>query len=148
MVQGGTVYNEAVLRAFEKEMGVEVIRPDIAGLMGAYGIALITKDSCPEGHVSSLVTPEELKTLSYTNEMKRCPGCGNHCMITLTRFTDGRAIVSGNRCERDAAIMLTGKTAPHSTLPNIYRWKYDKIWHRRPLSPKAAQPGTVGFFFF
>lgn len=144
VVQGGTFYNDAVLRALEKLLGCHVIRPDVAGLMGAYGIALITKDSCPEGHVSSLVTPEELKTLSYTNEMKRCPGCGNHCMITLTRFNDGRAFVSGNRCERGAAIMLTGKTAPHSTLPNIYRWKYDKIWHRRPLSPRDAKRGTVG----
>ena len=144
VVQGGTFYNDAVLRALEQLLGCHVIRPDVAGLMGAYGMALITREKCPEGHVSTLVTPEKLKTLSYTNEMKRCPGCGNHCMITLTRFNDGRAFVSGNRCERGAAIMLTGKSAPHSTLPNIYRWKYDKIWHRRPLSPKQATRGTVG----
>ncbi len=144
VVQGGTFYNDAVLRALEKLLGCQVIRPDVAGLMGAYGIALITRDKCPEGHVSTLVTPEKLKTLSYTNEMKRCPGCGNHCMITLTKFNDGRAFVSGNRCERGAALMLTGKSAPHSSLPNIYRWKYDAIWHRRPLSPKQAKRGTVG----
>ena len=144
VVQGGTFYNDAVLRALEKLLDCHVIRPDVAGLMGAYGIALITKDACPEGHKSSLVTPEELAALSYTNEMKRCPGCGNHCMITITRFNDGRAFVSGNRCERGAAIMLTGKTAPHSSLPNIYRWKYDKVFHRRPLTPKQARRGTVG----
>ena len=98
----------------------------------------------PEGHVTSLVTPEKLKSLSLTNEMKRCPGCGNHCMVTITRFSDGRAFVSGNRCERGTAIMLTGKSAPHSTLPNIYRWKYDEIWHRKSLTPGQAKRGTVG----
>lgn len=144
VVQGGTFYNDAVLRALEKLLGAQVIRPDVAGLMGAYGMALITREKCPEGHVSTLVSAEKLKTLSYTNERKRCPGCGNHCLITLTRFNDGRAFVSGNRCERGAALMLTGKTAPHSTLPNIYRWKYDAIWHRRPLSPKQAVRGIVG----
>lgn len=133
VVQGGTFYNDAVLRALELLLGREVIRPDVAGLMGAYGMALITRDTCPAGHVSTLVTPEKLKALSYTNEMKRCPGCGNHCMITLTRFNDGRAFVSGNRCERGASLMLTGKSAPHSSLPNMYRWKEDVIWHRRPL---------------
>ncbi len=144
VVQGGTFYNDAVLRALELLLGREVIRPDVAGLMGAYGMALITRDTCPAGHVSTLVTPEKLKVLSYTNEMKRCPGCGNHCMITLTRFNDGRAFVSGNRCERGASLMLTGKSAPHSSLPNMYRWKEDVIWHRRPLSPKDAKRGTVG----
>lgn len=144
VVQGGTFYNDAVLRALEKLLGCQVIRPDVAGLMGAYGMALITREKCPEGHVSTLVTAEKLKNLSYTNERKRCPGCGNHCLITLTRFNDGRAFVSGNRCERGAALMLTGKSAPHSTLPNIYRWKYDAIWHRRPLSPKQATRGSVG----
>ena len=144
VVQGGTFYNDAVLRALEKLLDCHVIRPDVAGLMGAYGIALITKDSCDENHRSSLISPEELDKLSLQNEMKRCPGCGNHCLITITRFNDGRSFVSGNRCERGAAIMLTGKTAPHSALPNIYRWKYDEIWHRRPLSPKEARRGTVG----
>ena len=94
--------------------------------------------------MTSLVTPEKLKSLSLTNEMKRCPGCGNHCMVTITRFSDGRAFVSGNRCERGTAIMLTGKSAPHSTLPNIYRWKYDEIWHRKSLTPGQAKRGTVG----
>ncbi len=144
VVQGGTFYNEAVLRALEKLLGCEVIRPDVAGLMGAYGMALITKDRCPAGHVSTLVSEKDLENLSYTNEMKRCPGCGNHCMITLTRFQDGRAFVSGNRCERGAAIALTGKAAPHSALPNMYRWKYETLWHRKSLTPKEAVRGTVG----
>lgn len=144
VVQGGTFYNEAVLRALEKLLHRNVIRPDVAGLMGAYGIALITKDRCDASHRSTLVTSEQLEALAYTNDRKRCPGCGNHCMITVTRFNDGRAFVSGNRCERGEAIMLTGKTAPHSALPNMYRWKYDAIWHRKSLTPKEAKRGTVG----
>lgn len=144
VVQGGTFYNEAVLRALEKLLGCEVIRPDVAGLMGAFGMALITKDRCPVGHVSTLVSEKDLAALTYTNEMKRCGGCGNHCMITLTRFNDGRAFVSGNRCERGAALALTGKAVAHSALPNMYRWKYDTLWHRKSLSPKEATRGTVG----
>ncbi len=144
VVQGGTFYNDAVLRALEKLLSCEVIRPDVAGLMGAYGIALITRDRCPAGHVSTLVTEEQLSALSVSKEMKRCPRCGNHCMVTIIRFNDGRAFVTGNRCERGASIMLTGKTAPHSTLPNIYRWKYDTIFHRKSLSSKEAVRGTVG----
>lgn len=144
VVQGGTFYNDAVLRALEKLLSCQVIRPDVAGLMGAYGMALITKEACPKGHTSSLVTPEELASLSYTSEMKKCPGCGNHCMITITKFNDGRSFVSGNRCERGASLMLTGKSAPHSKLPNMYRWKYEKIWHRSSLSPKQGKRGTVG----
>ena len=144
VVQGGTFYNDAVLRALEKLLGCEVIRPDVAGLMGAFGMALITKERCGEGHVSTLVTEEKLSALTYTNETKRCAGCGNHCMITLTRFNDGRAFVSGNRCERGAALLLTGRTAAHSSLPNMYRWKYDALWHRKSLSPKEAVRGTVG----
>ncbi len=144
VVQGGTFYNEAVLRALEKLLSCEVIRPDVAGLMGAFGMALITKDRCPVGHVSTLVSEKDLASLSYENEMKRCGGCGNHCMITLTRFNDGRAFVSGNRCERGAALALTGKAVAHSALPNMYRWKYDTLWHRKSLSPKEATRGTVG----
>lgn len=144
VVQGGTFYNDAVLRALEKLLNCHVIRPDVAGLMGAYGIALITRDTCDENHRSTLISLEDLQKLTLKNEMKRCPGCGNHCLITISHFNDGRSFVSGNRCERGAAIMLTGKTAPHSSLPNIYRWKYDAIWRRKPLSPKEARRGTVG----
>ncbi len=144
VVQGGTFYNDAVLRALEKLLGCTVVRPDVAGLMGAYGIALITRDRCPAGHATTLIAPDGLASLSFSKEAKRCPGCGNHCMVTIIRFHDGRSFVTGNRCERGASIMLTGKTAPHSSLPNIYRWKYDKIFNRKSLSPKEAARGTVG----
>ena len=128
----------------EKLLGCTVVRPDVAGLMGAYGIALITRDRCPAGHATTLIAPDGLASLSFSKEAKRCPGCGNHCMVTIIRFHDGRSFVTGNRCERGASIMLTGKTAPHSSLPNIYRWKYDKIFNRKSLSPKEPARGTVG----
>lgn len=144
VVQGGTFYNDAVLRALEKLLGRDVIRPNIAGLMGAYGIALITKDRCPENHRSTLVTPEALASITMKTDVHRCPGCGNHCLITVTTFSDGRAVVSGNRCERGASIALTGKSAPRSTLPNMYEWKYQRLFSYRPL-PKAKAPrGSVG----
>lgn len=144
VVQGGTFYNDAVLRALEKLLGRDVIRPNIAGLMGAYGIALITKDRCPETHRSTLVTPEALAGITMTTGVRRCPGCGNHCLITVTTFSDGRAFVSGNRCEKGASLALTGKAAPPSNLPNMYRWKYDRLFSYRPLSPGKAGRGSVG----
>lgn len=144
VVQGGTFYNDAVLRALEELLGREVVRPNIAGLMGAYGIALITKDRCAESHVSTLVSPEALAKISMKTDVHRCPGCGNHCLVTVTTFSDGRAVVSGNRCERGASIALTGKAAARSSLPNMYQWKYDRLFSYRPLSPGKAPRGTVG----
>lgn len=143
VVQGGTFYNDAVLRALEKLLGRDVVRPNIAGLMGAYGMALITRDRCPSGHVSTLVSPEEFAHLSMKTDVHRCPGCGNHCLVTVTSFSDGRAFVSGNRCERGRAIALTGKAVPKSTLPNMYAWKYGRLFSYRPLPPGKAK-GTVG----
>lgn len=144
VVQGGTFYNDAVLRALEKLLGRDVVRPNIAGLMGAYGIALITRDRCPETHRSTLVTPEELARITMKTDVHRCPGCGNHCLVTVTTFSDGRAFVSGNRCERGASLALTGKAAPRSSLPNMYDWKYRRLFSYRPLSPGKAPRGTVG----
>ena len=98
VVQGGTFYNEAVLRAFEQEMGVEVIRPDIAGLMGAYGAALYGKAKGKQH--SSLLTQSELE--GFTQEVKNvvCGLCGNHCQLTVNRFPGGKQYISGNRCDR------------------------------------------------
>ncbi|MBM6798867.1 2-hydroxyglutaryl-CoA dehydratase, partial [Coprobacillus cateniformis] len=101
VVQGGTFYNEAVLRAFEKEADIEVIRPDIAGLMGAYGMATIAMDK-DDGKGSTILSLTELEKLTYTNAMKNCGKCTNNCMLTITTFNDGREYISGNRCERGA----------------------------------------------
>ena len=117
VVQGGTFYNEAVLRAFEKEMGVEVIRPDIAGLMGAYGAALYAKSHADEDAVSSILTPDELNTFTQKVNNVQCQGCGNHCQLTINTFSDGKRFISGNRCEKP----VTGKAADDSL--NLYAYK-------------------------
>ena len=117
VVQGGTFYNEAVLRAFEKEMHVNVIRPDIAGLMGAYGAALYGKSKTAAGHTSSVLTPEQLANFSQKVNTVQCSGCGNHCQLTINIFSDGKRFISGNRCEKP----VTGKASDESL--DLYAYK-------------------------
>ena len=135
VVQGGTFYNEAVLRAFEKEMGVNVIRPDIAGLMGAYGAALYGKAHTAEGHVSSLLSPEALEHFTQQVRNVQCQGCGNHCQLTINTFSDGKRLVSGNRCDKP----VTGK-AGNGEL-NLYEYKRHLLQSYKPV-PGAR--GSIG----
>lgn len=121
VVQGGTFYNEAVLRAFEKEMGVEVIRPDIAGLMGAYGAALYGKDHGKENAASSLLSLAELKNFEQKVTNIQCQGCGNHCQLTINTFMDGTKLIAGNRCDKP----VTGKASDTSL--NLYAYKLNKL---------------------
>ncbi|MBR4161881.1 MAG: 2-hydroxyacyl-CoA dehydratase [Solobacterium sp.] len=116
VVQGGTFYNEAVLRAFEKEMGIHVIRPDIAGLMGAYGAALYGREH-PLSQNSTFLSKEEMENFSHQVQNIQCKGCGNHCQLTINLFADGKRFISGNRCEKP----VTGK-AKDNTL-NLYAYK-------------------------
>ena len=138
VVQGGTFYNEAVLRAFEKEADVEVVRPDIAGLMGAYGMARLAMEK-DDGLGSTLLTLEELKHLTYKNTMRNCGKCTNNCMLTMTAFSDGREYISGNRCERGANLPLKSKS-----LPNLYDYKYRRVFNYRSLPIEEATRGIVG----
>lgn len=138
VVQGGTFYNEAVLRAFEKEAGVEVIRPDIAGLMGAYGMAKLAMEK-DDGKGSTLLSLQEIEQLTYSNQMKNCEKCTNKCMLTITSFNDGREFISGNRCERGANLPLKSKS-----LPNLFDYKYRRVFQYRSLSIEDAKRGTVG----
>ena len=138
VVQGGTFYNEAVLRAFEKEAGIEVIRPDIAGLMGAYGMATIAKEK-DDGKGTTLLTREELEHLTYQNSMKNCGKCTNNCMLTITSFNDGREFISGNRCERGANLPLKSKS-----LPNLFDYKYRRVFNYHSLPIEDAPRGIVG----
>ena len=138
VVQGGTFYNEAVLRALEKETGIEVIRPDIAGLMGAYGMARIAKirdDNKP----TTILTKEEIQNLTYENSMKNCGKCTNNCMLTITSFNDGREFITGNRCERGANLPLKSKN-----LPNLFDYKYRRVFNYRSLAIEDATRGEVG----
>ena len=135
VVQGGTFYNEAVLRAFEKEMGVNVIRPDIAGLMGAYGAALHGRSHADAGARSTVLTEEELEHFSQKVNTVQCQGCGNHCQLTVNVFADGKRYISGNRCDKP----VTGK-ANNEDL-NLYAYKLQLLEQYRsapaPEHPRA-----------
>lgn len=138
LVQGGTFYNEAVLRAFEKESGVNAIRPDIAGLMGAFGIARLARESY-HGQPTTLLSKEELEKFSCRSEIRYCQKCTNHCMLTVSIFNDNSEYISGNRCERGANIPLSSKK-----LPNLFDYKYRRVFNYRSLTEEQAIRGTVG----
>ena len=137
-MQGGTFYNDSVLRVFELETGMHVIRPNIAGLMGAYGMAYMAKEA-DDGLGTSLLSYEEICRFHATHEMRRCGKCSNNCLLTVTSFYDGRKFVSGNRCERGADMPLV-----KAKLPNIYEYKYRRVFQYTSLSKKEALRGSVG----
>ena len=135
VVQGGTFYNEAVLRAFEQEMGVEVIRPDIAGLMGAYGAALYGKSRARAGQTSSLLSAAALDAFRQETRSETCQRCGNHCQLTVNTFGDGETLISGNRCDRP----VTGKTGGEER--NLYEYKRRLIQSYKPVEGKRGKIG-------
>ncbi len=138
VVQGGTFYNDAVLRSFERIADCEAIRPDIAGIMGAFGAALIARDRC-EGRETSMLPIEKINTLEYSTKMAHCKGCTNRCRLTINRFSGGRQYISGNRCERGI-----GKQKNAHHIPNLYEYKYDRLFSYTPLSADEAPRGRVG----
>lgn len=135
VVQGGTFYNEAVLRAFEKEMGLEVIRPNIAGLMGAYGAALYGAQKSVKGKCSTLLTLEELQSFHRETESRACGQCGNNCQLTINTFSDGGRLISGNRCERP----ITGKKEQGEW--NLYEYKRKLILGYKPGENRRGRIG-------
>lgn len=139
IVQGGTFYNEAILRAFEKETGVIPFRPTISGLMGAFGIALMARDTCQDQAITSLLSPRELEHLAYAKTFRHCSKCTNNCALTITTFNDGREFVSGNRCERGANLPLK----VHD-MPNGFDYKYRRVFDYQSLLPSVAPRGTIG----
>ena len=143
VVQGGTFYNDAVLRAFEKIVGKNVIRPDIAGLMGAYGMALIAKEQYETNldmeYYSTILKQDELDKLDIKINHTRCNGCENHCKLTINIFNNGKRYISGNRCEKGA-----GKTESHKNLPNLVKYKYERIFDYKPIEEQYATRGTIG----
>jgi predicted CoA-substrate-specific enzyme activase len=137
VVQGGTFYNEAVLRAFEKEMGVEVIRPDIAGLMGAFGAALYGKNHVGKNHTSTFLNYEGLKNFTQKTSTVTCQGCGNHCLLTINMFADGSKYISGNRCDKP----VTGVKGSDEL--NLYAYKLSLLNSYR--DQKVDNPkGVIG----
>lgn len=121
VVQGGTFWNDAVLRAFERLSGREVIRPNIAGLMGAYGAALVAKERYQAGGQSNMVSREESESLKAKRTSVRCKGCGNACLLTINHFGGDRKFITGNACEKGAGQKVD------ATTPNLYAWKYERL---------------------
>ncbi|MCA0384114.1 MAG: 2-hydroxyacyl-CoA dehydratase [Firmicutes bacterium] len=139
VVQGGTFYNDAVLRALEILTGREVVRPDIAGIMGAFGAALISLERYTEGYQTAMLSPEALQRFSSSTSTKRCTLCGNHCQLTLNHFSDDRQYITGNRCERGAGIEVS-----ENTLPNLYDYKLGRVFDFPVLSRAEAKRGVIG----
>ena len=172
VVQGGTFFNDAILRAFEKIAGVEVFRPDVAGLMGAYGSALIAYDqwvdlTAPkpgepvgaERHElkSGIASYEDLEKFHVDLELRRCGKCQNNCLLTINRFSTGtetRTFITGNRCEKglevegniiDASNKKNTKVDDvGEKMPNLFEWKYKRLFNYVPLKAEDAPMGDVG----
>ncbi|KAK2962576.1 putative 2-hydroxyisocaproyl-CoA dehydratase activator [Blattamonas nauphoetae] len=171
VVQGGTFFNDAVLRSFESIVSKKVVRPDIAGLMGAYGMALIGRDrfhsnvkdytaqmqeylsdDARQHQVylrSNIFTQERLSSFTSQVSTRRCGACTNNCLLTVNTFNDGRRHITGNRCERGAGKqgqqMFAGLKI--SEIPNMHKWKNDRLWSQKyyvPLAPEKATRGTIG----
>lgn len=139
VVQGGTFYNDAVLRGMERIIGRNVIRPDIAGIMGAFGAALIARNRMTEGNETTLLKKDELTSFETETSMRRCGLCGNNCLLTINKFSDGRSFISGNRCERGA-----GGEIHKSDIPNLYEYKYKRLFNYRSLKREEAKRGVIG----
>ncbi|UWP59237.1 2-hydroxyacyl-CoA dehydratase [Ruminococcus gauvreauii] len=139
VVQGGTFYNDAVLRSFEKIADCEAVRPDIAGIMGAFGAALIARERYEEDAVTSMLPIDKINTLKFTTSMANCKGCTNNCRLTINRFSGGRQFISGNRCERGI-----GKEKNKDHIPNLFEYKYQRIFGYEPLPADQAVRGQVG----
>lgn len=161
VVQGGTFYNDAVLRALEQILGTEVIRPDIAGIMGAFGAALIAREryhmanemlkearpgedinvaKSAYGRIETSMLPlDKIINLKFTTTMSRCKGCNNHCVLTINQFGAGRNYISGNRCERGL-----GKERTRSEIPNLFAYKNRRMFDYEPLPQDLAERGEVG----
>ena len=162
IVQGGTFYNDAVLRSFERITGREAVRPDIAGLMGAYGAALIARERYLEDKtagapttlhspevspeqlmrkgISSILSSAELKDFNMVSTSQRCDKCMNQCLLTVNHFSNGESFITGNRCER--GLGLEGRK--EDKLPNLYEYKYKRTFRYRPLEVEKAYRGTIG----
>ena len=139
IVQGGTFYNNAVLRSFEKISGRNAIRPDIAGLMGAFGCAIIAEERY-ENKPSSIIKKENLGDFKISSEFKRCGKCGNNCLLTINKFSTGEEFISGNRCERGLGL----EKVKEEKTPNLYKYKFKRTFNYIPLKKEEAKRGVIG----
>ena len=139
VVQGGTFMSDATLRAFELLTGREVIRPDIAGTMGAYGAALLARERAGADGVSTLLSKDEIDHLQVKHSKVHCGRCSNNCLLTINDFGHGRRFITGNRCEKGAGAKRNKVEAP-----NLFKYKNELLFNRPCLSPDEAPRGTVG----
>ena len=139
VVQGGTFYNDAVLRSFERIANCEAIRPDIVGIMGAFGAALIARERYSADQETTMLSIEKINELKYSTTMANCKGCTNSCRLTINKFSGGRQYISGNRCERGI-----GKEKNKDHIPNLFEYKYKRIFGYQPLPQDEAIRGEVG----
>ena len=139
IVQGGTFMSDATLRAFEQLTGVNAVRPDIAGCMGAYGAALLARDRAGADGISNILSADEIASLTVTQRHARCGRCSNNCQLTINDFGGGRRFITGNRCEKGA-----GHRSNKTEAPNVFAQKNALLFDRESLDPDAAPRGTVG----
>ncbi|MGN0145208.1 MAG: acyl-CoA dehydratase activase-related protein, partial [Clostridium sp.] len=162
VVQGGTFYNEAVLRSFELLSGKNVIRPNISGLMGAFGAAIIAKESYTkkmesldeaaatldesllssegkENNISSLVPMENIDDIEMKSTNTRCRGCSNSCLLTINNFPNGNRFIAGNKCDKPI-----GNNNANKDIPNLYEYKYNRVFDYKPLELSEAKRGIIG----
>lgn len=139
IVQGGTFYNDGILRSFEKITGINVVRPEIAGLMGAYGAAIISKENHKENEISTIITRDKINDFTIETSCERCGICGNNCLLTINKFSETEKYITGNRCERPL-----GEIAKKKNVPNLYKYKLKRIFSYKPLSKEEAIRGEIG----
>ncbi|MBQ7612047.1 MAG: 2-hydroxyacyl-CoA dehydratase [Spirochaetaceae bacterium] len=159
IVQGGTFNNDAVLRAFELISGKNAVRPDVAGLMGAYGAALIARSQWEEAgsnmtQVSGIATIQALKNFHVDLKLCRCGKCQNNCLLTINTFSNNtipnneefRTFVTGNRCERGLELdgVHLAEKKKQEPLPNLYEWKLRRTFDYKPLPKEQASRGQIG----
>lgn len=140
VVQGGTFYNDAVLRSFEKIAGCKAVRPDIAGIMGAFGAALIARERFSEGYETTMLSFDDIVNLQFETSMAKCKGCTNNCRLTINKFSGGRQYISGNRCERGI-----GKQKNANGIPNLFDYKLKRIFDYEVLPADQAKEGLWAF---
>ena len=143
VVQGGTFYNDLVLRSFEILTGRNVIRPNIAGLMGAFGCALISRENY-KGARSNILNLTQLNDISIESSVTRCKGCSNKCLLTINKFSESEIFVSGNRCEVGEAIYTHSKVKKDKDIINLYKYKYDRLFSYKSLEEENAPRGIIG----
>ncbi len=139
VVQGGTFLNDAVLRSVEKIMGKNVVRPDIAGVMGAFGAAIIAKNHYADGDTSTILKQDAIDSFTVENMHTRCGKCENNCLLTINKFNDGSKFITGNRCEKGE-----GKTEVQNDIPDLYEYKYKRVFDYEPLDIREAKRGIIG----